>query len=106
MKADIRVIAATNSDLEKAVKEGRFRGDLYYRLNVVCLQLPALRERREDIPALIDHFVEKYAAELKKPRKRLSPEALDRLVSYHWPGNVRELENVRERGMVLSGGTQ
>lgn len=106
MKADIRVISATNSDLERAVKEGRFRVDLYYRLNVVCLQLPALRERREDIPALIDHFVGKYAAELKKPPKRLSPEALDRLFSYHWPGNVRELENVIERAMVLSGSNQ
>src|SRR3990172_1289109 len=106
MKADIRVIAATNSDLEKAVKEGRFRGDLYYRLNVVCLQLPALRERREDIPALIEYFIGKYSAELKKPPKRLSPEALDRLVSYHWPGNVRELENVIERAMVLSGSNQ
>lgn len=106
MKADIRVIAATNSDLEKAVKEGRFREDLYYRLNVVCLHLPALRERKEDIPVLVDHFLGKYAAELKKPPKRLSPEALDRLSSYHWPGNVRELENVIERAMVLSGSKQ
>jgi DNA-binding NtrC family response regulator len=106
MKADIRVIAATNSDLEKAVKEGRFREDLYYRLNVVCFHLPALRERKEDIPVLVDHFVAKYAAELKKPQKRLSPEALDRLSSYHWPGNVRELENVIERAMVLSGSDQ
>ena len=106
MKVDIRVIAATNSDLERAVKEGRFREDLYYRLHVVCLQLPALRERREDIPILIDHFIGKYAAELKKPPKRLSPEALDCLCSYHWPGNVRELENVIERAMVLSGNNQ
>jgi len=106
MKADIRVIAATNSDLERAVKEGRFRGDLYYRLNVVCLQLPPLREREEDIPVLIEYFIGKYSAELKKPQKRLSPEALDRLSSYHWPGNVRELENVIERAMVLSGSNQ
>ena len=106
VKADIRVVAATNSDLEKAVKEGRFREDLYYRLNVVCLQLPALRERKEDIPVLVNHFIGKYAAELKKPPKRLSPEALDRLSSYHWPGNVRELENVIERAMVLSGSDQ
>ena len=106
VKADIRVVAATNSDLEKAVKEGRFREDLYYRLNVVCLHLPALRERKEDIPVLVNHFIGKYAAELKKPPKRLSPEALDRLSSYHWPGNVRELENVIERAMVLSGSDQ
>jgi DNA-binding NtrC family response regulator len=106
MKADIRVIAATNSDLERAVKEGRFREDLYYRLNVVCLQLPPLRERKEDVPVLIAYFIGKYSAELKKPQKRLSPEALDRLSSYHWPGNVRELENVIERAMVLSGSNQ
>jgi DNA-binding NtrC family response regulator len=106
MKVDIRVVAATNSDLERAVKEGRFREDLYYRLHVVCLQLPALRERREDIPILIDHFIGKYAAELKKPPKRLSPEALDCLCSHHWPGNVRELENVIERAMVLSGNNE
>ena len=106
MKTDIRVIAATNSDLERAVKEGRFREDLYYRLNVVCLQLPPLRERKEDVPVLIAYFIGKYSAELKKPQKRLSPEALDRLSSYHWPGNVRELENVIERAMVLSGSNQ
>jgi DNA-binding NtrC family response regulator len=106
MKTDIRVIAATNSDLEKAVKEGRFREDLYYRLNVVCLHLPALRERNEDIPVLVDHFTSKYAAELKKLPKRVSPEALDRLCAYRWPGNVRELENVIERAMVLSGSDQ
>jgi Nif-specific regulatory protein len=106
MKADIRVIAATNSNLEKAVKEGRFREDLYYRLNVVCLHLPALRERKEDIPVLVDYFIAKYAAELKKPPKGVSPEALDRLSAYHWPGNVRELENVIERAMVLCGSDQ
>lgn len=102
IKTDIRVIAATNSDLEKAVQGGRFREDLYYRLNVVCLQLPPLRERKEDIPVLIDHFIRKYAAELKKPPTQFTPDALDQLASYHWPGNVRELENVIERAMVLS----
>ena len=102
IKADIRAIAATNSDLERAVREGRFREDLYYRLNVVCFQLPPLRERKEDVPVLIDHFIGKYSAELKKLPKRLTPEALDRLFSYDWPGNVRELENVIERAMVLS----
>jgi DNA-binding NtrC family response regulator len=106
IKTDIRVIAATNGDLERAVKEGRFREDLYYRLNVVCITLPPLRERREDLAGLIAFFLEKHAAELKKNRKRLTPEALDRLLTYSWPGNVRELENVIERAMVLSGGDE
>jgi len=106
IKTDIRVIAATNSDLERAVKERRFREDLYYRLNVVSIQLPPLRERKEDLPLLTDHFLKKYANELKKPLKQLTRDALDRLVSYGWPGNVRELENVIERAMVLSGGPQ
>ena len=106
IKTDIRVIAATNSDLERAVKERRFREDLYYRLNVVSIQLPPLRERKEDLPVLVDHFLSKYAGELKKPLKRLTSDALDRLVSYRWPGNVRELENVIERAMVLSSGPQ
>ena len=106
IRADIRAIAATNSDLERAVKERRFREDLYYRLNVVSLELPPLRERKEDLPLLVDHFLRKYAGELKKPLKRLTPDALDCLMSYRWPGNVRELENVIERAMVLSGGEQ
>ncbi len=106
IKADIRVIAATNSDLEQAVKEVRFREDLYYRLNVVSIKLPPLRERKEDIPALIDHFLRKYAGELKKPMKRLTREALDSLIAHDWPGNVREVENVIERAMVLSTGDQ
>ncbi|MBZ0160692.1 sigma-54 dependent transcriptional regulator [Candidatus Methylomirabilis sp.] len=106
IRADIRVIAATNGDLERAVREGGFREDLYYRLNVVSIKLPPLRERKEDIPALIDHFLRKYAGELKKPLKQLSSDALDGLTTYHWPGNVRELENVIERAMVLSTGEQ
>lgn len=106
IKADIRAIAATNSDLERGVREGRFREDLYYRLNVVSIKLPPLRERREDIPLLVDHFLRKYAAELKKPLKPLTQTALDGLVAYHWPGNVRELENVIERAMVLSAGEE
>ena len=106
IKADIRVIAATNSDLERSVKEGRFREDLYYRLNVVSIKLPPLRERKEDVPVLVEHFLRKYAGELKKPMKRLTPDALDGLIAYHWPGNVRELENVIERAMVLSEGDQ
>lgn len=106
IKADLRVIAATNSNLEQAVKDGRFREDLYYRLNVVSIKLPPLRERKEDVPLLIDHFLGKYAAELKKPLKRLTRDALDGLIAYHWPGNVRELENVIERAMVLSAGEE
>lgn len=106
IRTDIRVIAATNSDLERAVREGRFREDLYYRLNVVSMKLPPLRERKEDIPVLIDHFLQKYAGELKKPVKRLAPNAIDSLIAHHWPGNVRELENVIERAMVLSVGEQ
>lgn len=102
IRADIRIIAATNSDPERAVKEGRFREDLYYRLNVVSLKLPPLRERKEDVPVLVEHFLRKYARELKKPLKRLTPHALESLLAYHWPGNVRELENVIERAMVLS----
>ena len=106
IKTDIRVIAATNSDLERAVRDGRFREDLYYRLNVVSIKLPPLRERKEDIPVLIDYFLRKYAGELKKPVKLLTPGTLDDLIAYHWPGNVRELENVIERAMVLSTGDQ
>ncbi len=106
IKTDIRVIAATNGDLERAVKEGRFREDLYYRLNVVCLQLPPLRERHEDLTGLIEFFLGKHAVELKKSPKRVTPEALDCLLTYPWPGNVRELENVIERAMVLSQGDE
>src|SRR5574337_76239 len=106
VKADIRIIAATNSDLEQAVREGRFREDLYYRLNVVSIKLPPLRERKEDLPVLIDYFLRKYAGELKKPVKLLAPGTLDDLIAYNWPGNVRELENVIERAMVLSTGDQ
>lgn len=106
IRADIRVIAATNGDLERAVREGRFREDLYYRLNVVSMKLPPLRERKEDIPVLIDYFLRKYAGELKKLMKPLTPGTLDDLIAYHWPGNVRELENVIERAMVLSTGDQ
>ncbi len=106
IRADIRIIAATNSDLERAVREGRFREDLYYRLNVVSIKLPPLRERKEDIPMLIDYFLQKYAGELKKPVKQLATDTLDSLIAYHWPGNVRELENIIERAMVLSTGEQ
>ncbi len=97
---DARVLAATNRDLEALMKEGRFREDLYYRLNVVTVNLPPLRERRRDIPLLVEHFLAKHVEELGE--RAVAPEALDRLVGYDWPGNVRELENVVQRAMVMA----
>src|SRR2546428_2935795 len=102
IKVDARIIAATNADLKKLVDEGRFREDLYYRLNVINVQLPPLRERKEDIPALVEFFPKKYCEENGKPPYRFSSEALKVLMDYHWPGNVRELENVVERAVVLA----
>ncbi len=102
IKVDARIIAATNVDLKRLVDEGRFREDLYYRLNVINIQLPSLRERKEDIPALVEFFAKKYCEENVKPIYRFSSEALKVLMDYHWPGNVRELENVVERAVVLS----
>jgi two-component system response regulator HydG len=99
---DIRVIAATNKDLTGEVKAGRFREDLYYRLNVVPLTMPPLRERREDIPLLADHFLAVFKEKNKKPLKAISGKALDLLVRYDWPGNVRELENCIERAVILA----
>ena len=98
---DIRLIAATNKDLAEAVKARTFREDLYYRLNVVSLVLPRLRERLEDIPILAEYFVAKFAAKCKVRAKKISPEAMAGLVNYTWPGNVRELENAIERALVL-----
>src|SRR5205085_8843707 len=102
IKVDARIIAATNVDLRKLVDEGRFREDLFYRLNVINIQLPALRERKEDIPALVEFFTKKYCDENAKPLYRFSSEALKVLMDHHWPGNVRELENVVERAVVLN----
>jgi DNA-binding NtrC family response regulator len=102
IKVDTRIIAATNVDLKKLVDEGRFREDLYYRLNVINIQLPPLRDRKEDIPALVEFFTKKYCDENARPQYRFSSEALKVLMDYHWPGNVRELENVVERAVVLS----
>ena len=102
IRVDVRILAATNRDLEALIKDGRFRDDLYYRLNVVSLHLPPLRERRRDIPLLVDHFLAKYTDDLG-PRV-VAPDALDRLVGYEWPGNVRELENVIQRAMVMATG--
>jgi DNA-binding NtrC family response regulator len=100
---DIRVIATTNVSLASMVERGDFRGDLYYRLNVIPLSLPPLRERREDIPILANHFAGKFAAQMGTKAPRLHPEFLDRLQSHNWPGNVRELANFMRRVLTLSG---
>ncbi len=106
MSVDVRVIAATNRDLEAAVREGRFRSDLYYRLNVFPIRVPALRERKEDVPVLVRHFVMKYAARMGKRIEKIPQQGLEQLGSYDWPGNVRELENVIERAVILSSGPE
>jgi DNA-binding NtrC family response regulator len=102
IELDIRIIAATNKDLKKAIQQGRFRDDLFYRLNVVGLHLPRLAERRDDIPLLIFHFIEKFNRAFNKEVKRISPHALELLMSYNFPGNVRELENIIQRGVALA----
>ncbi len=101
VQADIRVVAATNQDLHKLVAEGRFREDLFYRINVIPMHLPPLRDRHEDVPLLADHFLAKYAAQMQKPVRSVSHDALALLQAYGWPGNVRELENVIERAVAL-----
>lgn len=98
---DVRVVAATNVDLRAALEEGTFREDLYYRLNVMPIDVPPLRERKEDIPFLAEFFVKKLAKEMGSPAETLAEDALQKLVGYHWPGNVRELQNVIERSLVL-----
>jgi DNA-binding NtrC family response regulator len=98
---DVRIIAATNKNLEEAVEDGTFRGDLYYRLNVFPIYMPPLRERKTDILLLADFFLEKYAQENNKDIRRFSTPAIDMLMAYHWPGNVRELENCIERAVLL-----
>ena len=104
LHVDARVIAATNRDLAAEVREGAFREDLFYRLNVFPIFLPPLRERREDLPLLVDHFLDRLAQESGRPPKRLSPEALRAMMAYPWPGNVRELEHALERAALLSEG--
>jgi DNA-binding NtrC family response regulator len=104
IKVDVRVIAATNRDLPRAVAEGRFREDLYYRLNVIHIHIPPLRERIEDIPLLVQHFIEKYTRLTGKQVQGIAPAALDRILACQWPGNVRELENAIERAVVLATG--
>src|SRR5207244_3708099 len=100
----VRIIAATNIDLRILVERGDFRDDLFYRLNVIVLNLPPLRDRVEDVLLLAEHFLQKYAAENGRTVERLTPATLERLVRYPWPGNVRELENVIERAVVLCSG--
>jgi transcriptional regulator with PAS, ATPase and Fis domain len=103
---DVRVIAATNKDIERAVSEGAFREDLYYRLSVFPLRIPSLRERIEDVPLLVDFFIKKYCAEMKTPAKNVPKEVLGMLMNHQWKGNVRELENTMERAIILcDGGT-
>jgi DNA-binding NtrC family response regulator len=104
IQVDVRIIAATNVDLRQQVKEGKFREDLFYRLNVITIELPSLRQRKNDIPLLVQHFAEKFAEENGKPRLHVLPEAMRPLMDYDWPGNVRELENVIERAVVLANG--
>src|SRR6185295_368072 len=101
LQADIRVIAATNQNLSKAVSEGRFREDLYYRINVIPIVLPPLRDRREDIPLIAEHFLAKYSEQMGKPISGISHEAMELLMVHDWPGNIRELENVLERAVAL-----
>jgi len=104
LAVDVRVIAASNVDLKEAIAKKSFREDLYYRLSVFPITIPALRERRDDIPHLANHFIEKYCREMNKKPKKLSREAIDLLEKYHWPGNVRELENTIERSIILCSG--
>jgi len=106
IKVDVRIVAATNCDLRRMVDDGRFREDLYYRLHVINVYLPPLRERKEDIPLLAHHFLEKHRAENARGALDLDPSALDQLMSYDWPGNVRELENIIERAVVLATGSR
>jgi DNA-binding NtrC family response regulator len=103
IQVNVRVVAATNRNLERAIQEGKFRADLYYRLNVISIHLPPLRERSDDIPFLVNHFLEAKVREVNCGPKRLTREALEKISSYSWPGNVRELENAIERAVILSG---
>lgn len=106
IQVDVRIIAATNVDLRQSVREGKFREDLFYRLNVITIDLPPLRQRREDIPLLVDFFLHKYSEENQQSLRRVTPESLRPLMNYSWPGNVRELENVMERAVVLSSSNE
>jgi transcriptional regulator with PAS, ATPase and Fis domain len=104
LKVDVRIIAATNQDLKQAIAQKVFREDLYYRLNVVPIHMPPLRQRKEDIPILVNHFLKKYNKKREEPVTRIQPEAMKLLMDYEWPGNVRELENSIERALILVDG--
>lgn len=104
ISVDVRLIAATHRDLAAEVNAGRFRQDLYYRLNVVAIEVPSLRQRREDIPLLANHFLQRFAERNRKAVKGFTPQAMDLLIHYDWPGNIRELENAVERAVVLLTG--
>jgi formate hydrogenlyase transcriptional activator len=104
IKVDVRMIAATNRDLAALVAGGQFRADLYYRLSVFPLHVPPLREREDDLPALVDHFVQRAAERFRLPRRRVTPETMRRLAEHDWPGNVRELQHAIERAMIVSTG--
>ena len=106
IKVDVRILAATNRDLQKAIRENRFREDLYYRLNVISIHVPPLTERKEDIPLLVDTFIRRYCLEMNKEEVKIAPTALKLLLDYDWPGNVRELENVIERALVIGQGKE
>jgi DNA-binding NtrC family response regulator len=101
VRVDVRIICATNRNLEESISEGTFRSDLYYRLNVICIQLPPLRDRREDIPLLAQHFIKKFCGNIET--KTVSQDAMKMLMSYSWPGNIRQLENAIERAVALLG---
>jgi two-component system, NtrC family, response regulator AtoC len=104
INVDVRLIVATNKDLEQAIREGTFRQDLYYRLKVVTIHLPPLRERREDIPELMRYFMQRFGADINRNVRDISPQALEKLMRYRWPGNVRELENSVKRALVIAKG--
>ena len=106
VRVDVRVIAATNRDLRREVKEGRFRQDLYYRLNVFHIEVPALRQRRDDIPLLVDHFIRKFAERYDRRARRVTADTMESLMRHSWPGNVRELEHVIERAVILTPGEE
>lgn len=105
LKVDVRLIAATNRDLRAALEDGTFREDLFYRLNVVAIDIPPLRDRKEDVPALANFFLAKYSTDSQKRLQGITPQAMNRLMDFHWPGNARELENIIQRGVMLSSGT-
>jgi formate hydrogenlyase transcriptional activator len=104
IKTDVRLVAATNQDVSQAIKDGKFRSDLYYRLNVIPIHIPALRERRDDIPLLVTHFAQKRGARIARSFHRINPSTMAVLKAYSWPGNVRELENIIERAVLLPPG--